>query len=79
MPTQMKATLLNKLSELAVATLAVPVLDPDQVLKTLHASLARFKHPKAAVVVNELPRNAMGKVQKNLLRAEYGGWFGGGA
>ncbi|MBC7675619.1 MAG: malonyl-CoA synthase [Rhodoferax sp.] len=51
-------------------------LDPDQVLKTLHASLARFKHPKAAVVVNELPRNAMGKVQKNVLRAEYGGWFG---
>ena len=33
-------------------------LDPDQVLKTLHASLARFKHPKAAVVVNELPRKA---------------------
>ncbi len=53
-------------------------LDPDQVLKTLHAQLARFKHPKAAVVVKDLPRNAMGKVQKNVLRAEYGGWFGGG-
>ena len=51
-------------------------LNPDQVLRTLHASLARFKHPKAAVVVAELPRNAMGKVQKNVLRAEYGGWFG---
>ena len=38
---------------------------------------ASFKHPKA-VVVAELPRNAMDKVQKNLLRAEYGGWFGGG-
>ena len=39
---------------------------------------ASFKHPKA-VVVAELPRNAMGKVQKNVLRAEYAGWFGGGA
>ena len=54
------------------------MLDTDQVLATLHAQLARFKHPKAAVVVAELPRNAMGKVQKNVLRAEYVGWFGGG-
>ncbi len=54
------------------------VLDTDQVLKTLHTQLARYKHPKAAVAVQELPRNAMGKVQKNVLRAEYGGWFGVG-
>jgi malonyl-CoA/methylmalonyl-CoA synthetase len=59
---------------------AVPgtTLDPDQILAALHTQLARFKHPKAAVVVRDLPRNAMGKVQKNLLRAEYGGWFGRG-
>jgi len=31
-------------------------------------SLARFKHPKSVQVLDELPRNAMGKVQKNLLR-----------
>ena len=63
---------------LAVLT-AVPgtTLDPAGVLARLHAQLARFKHPKAAVVVKDLPRNAMGKVQKNVLRAEYGGWFGG--
>ena len=54
------------------------VLEVDQILATLHTSLARFKHPKAAVVVADLPRNAMGKVQKNVLRAEYAGWFGGG-
>ena len=54
------------------------VLDVDLVLETLHPQLARFKHPKAAVVVADLPRNAMGKVQKNVLREEYGGWFGGG-
>ena len=34
-------------------------------------SLARFKHPRKLIVVDELPRNTMGKVQKNLLRAEY--------
>ena len=52
-------------------------LDPAQILAALTSTLARFKHPKAAVVVKDLPRNAMGKVQKNVLRAEYGGWFGG--
>jgi malonyl-CoA/methylmalonyl-CoA synthetase len=30
--------------------------------------LANFKVPKQCVVLSELPRNAMGKVQKNLLR-----------
>jgi malonyl-CoA/methylmalonyl-CoA synthetase len=51
-------------------------LDPAQILASLHTQLARFKHPKAAVVVADLPRNAMGKVQKNVLRAAYAGWFG---
>jgi malonyl-CoA/methylmalonyl-CoA synthetase len=51
-------------------------LDPASVLAAIAPSLARFKQPKAAVVVAELPKNTMGKVQKNLLRAEYQGWFG---
>jgi malonyl-CoA/methylmalonyl-CoA synthetase len=33
--------------------------------------LARFKHPRRIVIVAELPRNAMGKVQKNVLRETY--------
>jgi malonyl-CoA/methylmalonyl-CoA synthetase len=33
--------------------------------------VARFKQPKAIFVVDELPRNTMGKVQKNLLRDTY--------
>ncbi|MFK7879595.1 malonate--CoA ligase [Roseobacter sp.] len=33
--------------------------------------LARFKHPRKLVVLPELPRNTMGKVQKNVLRADY--------
>ena len=50
-------------------------LDPAAVLAAVAGQLARFKQPKAAVVVADLPRNTMGKVQKNLLRAEYAGWF----
>lgn len=32
------------------------------------ANLARFKHPRQILIVDDLPRNAMGKVQKNVLR-----------
>ncbi|GGE47597.1 malonate--CoA ligase [Actibacterium pelagium] len=38
-------------------------------------SLARFKHPRELVVLDELPRNTMGKVQKNILRDQYQGMF----
>ena len=50
-------------------------LDPAAVLAGLSGRLARFKQPKAAVVVADLPRNAMGKVQKAALRAEHAGRF----
>ena len=46
-------------------------LDPQGILASLKATLANFKVPKRCHVVAELPRNAMGKVQKNLLRARY--------
>jgi len=46
-------------------------LQPGAVLQALKATLANFKVPKRCYVVAELPRNAMGKVQKNLLRAQY--------
>ena len=39
-------------------------------------SLARFKQPKHLAVVAALPRNTMGKVQKNLLRKDFAGLFG---
>jgi len=45
--------------------------DLDAISKTVSDSLARFKHPKKLIVLPELPRNTMGKVQKNLLRKEY--------
>jgi malonyl-CoA/methylmalonyl-CoA synthetase len=37
----------------------------------LRSKLANFKVPKRVYVVEELPRNAMGKVQKNVLRERY--------
>jgi malonyl-CoA/methylmalonyl-CoA synthetase len=52
-------------------------LDSGAVLAAIAGQLARFKQPKAAVVVESLPRNTMGKVQKNLLRESYKGWFVG--
>ena len=52
-------------------------LQPDAILAALKAQLANFKIPKRCFVVPELPRNTMGKVQKNLLREQYKGLFAG--
>ncbi len=49
--------------------------DAAGALAAIAGDLARFKQPKAAVVVTDLPRNTMGKVQKNLLREQYKDWF----
>ncbi len=63
-------------ADLGEAVVAVVVaeegaLDEAVILGGLAGRLARFKQPKRVVFVPELPRNAMGKVQKNLLRGEY--------
>ncbi len=50
-------------------------VEPEQILATLKARLANFKVPKTCVVVPDLPRNTMGKVQKNLLRDQYRSLF----
>ena len=41
------------------------------VIGALKGEIATFKVPKRVHVVAELPRNAMGKVQKNVLRERY--------
>ena len=46
-------------------------VDETSVLKALEGRLAKFKMPKRVFVVDELPRNTMGKVQKNILRDAY--------
>ena len=59
------------------AVLAVVVAKPgqslnaDSMIADLKGKIANFKVPKRIVIVSELPRNAMGKVQKNILRQTY--------
>ena len=64
--------------EVGVAVVVAKVADslqPDAIIATLKSKLANFKIPKQCFVVPELPRNAMGKVQKNLLREQYESLF----
>ena len=46
-------------------------LDPEALLSGIRDRLARFKQPRHVAVLDELPRNTMGKVQKNLLRQQF--------
>ncbi len=61
----------------AVAAIVVPKagenLTPEKIKAGVQGNLARFKQPRYVVIVDALPRNTMGKVQKNALRAEYKG------
>ena len=50
-------------------------LNAEAIIADLKSKLANFKIPKQCYVVAELPRNAMGKVQKNLLRDQHKGLF----
>ena len=64
-------------SDLGESVVAVVVakegqhLDPAQMLSELKTQIANFKVPKQIYLVDQLPRNAMGKVQKNTLRQQY--------
>ena len=63
--------------DLGEAVVAVVVVEPGNqidepvIISAISKKLARFKHPKRILVVDELPRNSMGKVQKNQLRTRY--------
>ena len=63
----------------AVVAIIVPThkeaLSEDGVIGAIKSQLANFKVPKRVFFVEELPRNAMGKVQKNVLRDDYKGLF----
>jgi malonyl-CoA/methylmalonyl-CoA synthetase len=54
-----------------VVTTDKATLSESDVLKVLEQRLAKFKLPKRVIFADELPRNAMGKVQKNVLRESY--------
>ncbi|MCU0939531.1 MAG: malonyl-CoA synthase, partial [Burkholderiaceae bacterium] len=53
--------------------------DGAQIASRLKAQIANYKVPKRVWVVAELPRNAMGKVQKNVLRQRYAEAFKAGS
>lgn len=59
--------------QIIAAVVAEPnqTLDTDTVKATVEQKIARFKHPRVYQVMTELPRNTMGKVQKNVLRDTY--------
>ena len=63
----------------AVVAVVIPKagssVQPESIISALKSRIANFKVPKRVFVQNELPRNAMGKVQKNLLRQAHQGLF----
>jgi malonyl-CoA/methylmalonyl-CoA synthetase len=67
----------DDLGEAPVAVLVRGAQEPDLevITATLAGQLARFKCPRKMIVVDALPRNTMGKVQKNLLRDAHADMF----
>jgi len=62
----------------AAAAASAPRAGPPterEIIDACRRELAAFKVPKRVVQAAELPRNSMGKVQKNLLRSAHGGLF----
>ncbi|VAV97179.1 Long-chain-fatty-acid--CoA ligase, partial [hydrothermal vent metagenome] len=63
----------------AVVAVVIPKegasLTEEDILDPLSGNLARFKLPRKVIFLNSLPRNTMGKVQKNILRQNYSGLF----
>jgi malonyl-CoA/methylmalonyl-CoA synthetase len=63
----------------AVVAVLIPrpgaALEEAAVIGAMKSRIANFKVPKRVFVLTELPRNAMGKVQKNLLREQHQGLF----
>ncbi len=50
-------------------------LSEADIMAMLNGQLAKFKLPKRVIILPELPRNTMGKVQKSLMRKEYGALY----
>jgi malonyl-CoA/methylmalonyl-CoA synthetase len=46
-------------------------LNAETIAAQVETLLARFKHPRRYIMMDALPRNTMGKVQKNILRDEF--------
>lgn len=65
----------------AVVAVVVPEpaagINEKSIVGRIKERLARYKQPKNVLFIDALPRNAMGKVQKNLLREEYSELYSG--
>ena len=59
----------------AAAGEVLEVMSEAHIIAVLKSKLAHFKVPKRVFIVNDLPRNAMGKIQKNVLRKQYASTF----
>ena len=60
----------------AVTAIVIPedmnhVPDEELIINQLKQELANYKVPKKIIILDQLPRNTMGKVQKNILREKY--------
>src|SRR6185312_5542681 len=51
------------------------VVEEEKLLAAIHDKIARFKQPKRIFAIDELPRNTMGKVQKQALRERFADTF----
>jgi len=51
-------------------------LDERQIQSAIASDLAKYKQPKRIFVTSDIPRNAMGKIQKKDLRQTYNATFG---
>ena len=60
-----------KITAVVARKVAGPHLSAEDITSALTTSFADFKVPKAVHFVDQLPRNGMGKVQKNVLRERY--------
>ena len=65
----------------AITAIIVPAqgtrVDEAELLRGVRERLARYKVPKAVVTVEELPKTSTGKIQKNVLRDRYAGYYAG--
>jgi malonyl-CoA/methylmalonyl-CoA synthetase len=58
-----------------VAAICMGKGEESAIIAQARTQLAAYKAPKRVIFVDDLPRNAMGKVQKNVLREVYAGLF----
>ena len=56
----------------ALVVVSDPGLQPAQLLAYCRSQLAGFKCPRSLQIVDQLPRTAMGKLDKRVLREQYG-------